>query len=70
MNLYLWHGNINGDRYAIYALADDLESAKIIALGSAPKSAEADVKNIIADTAPIIHNEPASFIMASGAQLV
>jgi len=37
MNLYLWHGDINGSRYTIFSLANDLNEAEGLAIESASK---------------------------------
>lgn len=69
MNLFIWHGSINDSRYTVYALADDLASAKKIALAKCPINAETDMRKIL-ERNPILHDEPSSFIMVSGAQLL
>lgn len=69
MNLYLWNGIINNDRYTIYSVANDIIEAKQIAIDSAPASAKKDLQKIL-DGKPIIHDESTSFIMNSSAQLV
>jgi hypothetical protein len=69
MNLYLWHGEIHGGRYTVYALAADLDSAKKIALAKTPANAGEEMLKIL-DGNAIIYDESASFIMASGAQLI
>lgn len=69
MKLFLWHGLIYGERNTIYALAEDLKSAKIIALASAPLAAEKDVRYILENVGPHIFEESTSFIFKSGGQL-
>lgn len=68
MNLHIWHFTIDNDRYTMYALADNVEDARRIALESAPSFSGLDIGRILKNS-PIIYDKPASFIMKSGAQL-
>ncbi len=61
---------INNARYAIYALANDLESARKIAIDKAPASAKETVSKIVNENAPVVHSEPTSFIQGSNGQLI
>ena len=64
-----WHGLIDGGKLSVYALAENFESAKKIALASAPIMTAKDVNRIFENSAPAIFDKPSSFIMFSGAQL-
>lgn len=70
MNLYIWTGMINNERYIIYSLANDLPAAMQLAVDKAPTAARDTVNRIVNANTPIIHDEPTSFIQGSHGQLV
>lgn len=71
MNLYIWNNLIiNNESYSIYALADDLSSAKEIALNSTSSLTKDLLKVHIDKVAPIIYDEPSSFVKRSSAHLI
>jgi len=70
MNLYQWHGLINGADYKIFALADDLLSAKQTAITNAPALAKNEVARIVNASAPAVSNESTSFIYSASSILI
>jgi hypothetical protein len=70
MNLYIWYGNINNERYSVYSLAPSIAAAKEKALDSAPLIAKEEVRVILNSSSPQIFDDPSSFIIRSSSQLV
>ena len=70
MNLYKWHGTINGTERSIFALSDNIQLAQQIAIDKAPALAKNDVTRIVHASAPAISDEPTSFIYSAATQLI
>jgi hypothetical protein len=61
MNLYLWVGIINDQKYSVYSLAKDEASAKEIAIKLAPQRLKNDVVRIV-ENDPYVFDKTTSFI--------
>lgn len=70
MNLYRWNCKLFGSDYSIYALAENLESAREIAIQKASNLSKVGVSEAVNNVDPIVYNEQDSFIMVSSPQLV
>lgn len=71
MNLYIWNNLIvNNESYSIYALADDEENAKEIALNSTSSLTKDQLSNHINKVKPIIYKEPSAFVKRSSPHLI
>ena len=71
LKLFMWSGLVVGnERYTIYAIAEDLEKAKAIAVEKTSGDLKDHVKKYLGLTGPFIYDTPDSFIFKSGAQLI
>lgn len=59
MTIFQWNGTINNvPNYSVFALADNLETARQIAIDNAPERVRADVRRIVQGG----YTNPVSFI--------
>lgn len=71
MNLYIWNNLIiNNENYSIYALANDEDSAKEIALNSTSSLTKDQLRIHINKVKPIVYDEPSAFVKRSSPQLI
>lgn len=70
MNLYIWHGDYNGVRHSIYALANNKEEAIQKAIDSIPEISKPLVRSITASYTATEYNESAAFIFTGGIALI
>jgi hypothetical protein len=65
--LYMWRFR---QKDTIFALADNLEEAKAIAIGKAGGSLKEDVAEVVNTATPSVTDEAHSFIFETGPQLI